>query len=477
MSAKRKYRTPNEYLKYLKGELSHEERYTFERDLEADPFEKEAMEGMEQVPARELEEDLLSLHADMHKRLKRRKRRTFYYAAASVASLLIVGTIFLNIYNINPKSAREAIPKDETFLHEDVTEQADVPVQEEKARDRSIMEEADDMEQEPSKEEALPARVPVQAETPVPEQAETPAPEEARVIELVQEPLETPDQDEIISQEEEALGAMEMISDEVVGQVQAPVQEAEAPVPVSKADELVVMEAQPRRSQKKGSTQKARTQEAPSSYSTKRVSGIVVSSEDMEPLPGASLRIKGSDSGMVADMDGRFSLVADQQAQTTVIASYIGMETEEYQLAGGTENRVVMQPDMTALDEVVMIGSEADESVYATGAVQTIDFDKEDNKYSGAEPEGGLEAYRMYIEEQIRFPAGDTISKREVVVLKFNVESDGSISRINTLRSPGDSFTEEAIRLINDGPSWNPAKNENGPIEDVVRMRIVFKKQ
>jgi len=196
----------------------------------------------------------------------------------------------------------------------------------------------------------------------------------------------------------------------------------------------------------------------------------------MEPLPGASLVVKGSDSGMVADMEGRFSLVADRQDQTTIIASYIGMETEEYQLERDTENRVVMQPDVTSLNEVVVIGSEAEKSVYATGAVQKIELEKEDYKYSGAEPEGGLEAYKMYIEEQIRFPAADTISKREVVVLKFNVDSDGSISRILTLRSPGSSFTEEAIRLLNEGPSWNPAINESGATVDVVRMRIVFKK-
>jgi hypothetical protein len=440
MSAKRKHRTPNEYLKYLKGELSREERYTFERDLQADPFEMDAMEGMEQVPAGELEEDLLSVHAGMHKRLKRRRRRTFYYAAASVASLLIVGTVFLNIYNINPKSAQEAIPNDETFLHEDVTEQANVPVQEEKSTDRIILKEEKDM-----------------------------AMEQATV------PVEAQNQDEIIVHEEMAMRAAEVVSAEVVsdevisGVVEAPIHEA--PVPVSKADELVVMEAQPKRSQKK-----ARTQEAPSAYTTGQVSGIVVSSEDMEPLPGASITVKGSDSGMVADMEGRFSLVTDQQAQTTVIASYVGMETDEYQLAGGTENRVVMQPDMATLNEVVVIGYDADKETYATGAVQTVKLDKEESKYSGAEPEEGLEAYRMYIVEQIRFPAGDTISKREVVVLKFNVALDGSISQITTLRSPGDPFTEEAIRLLNEGPSWNPAKNESGATDDVVRMRIVFKR-
>ena len=446
MSAKRKHRTPNEYLKYLKGELSREERYTFERDLQADPFEMDAMEGMEQVPAGDLEEDLLSIHAGMHKRLKRRRRRTFYYAAASVASLLIVGTIFLNIYNINPKSAQETIPNDETFLHEDVTEQVDVPVQEEKSVDRIILKEEKDMAMEQA---TVPEDAQVREETPVQE--------------IVQDREYAQNQDEIIVHEEMAMRAAEAVSAEVVSDV------VEAPAPVS--EEVVVMEALPKRSQKK-----SRAQEAPSAYTSGQVSGIVVSSEDMEPLPGASITVKGSDSGMVTDIEGRFSLVTDQQAQTTVIASYIGMETEEYQLSGGTENRVVMQPDVTALNEVVVLGYDADKETYTTGAVQTVDLDKEDNKYSGAEPEGGLEAYKMYIEEQIRFPAGDSISNREVVVLKFNVGSDGSISQIRTLRSPGSSFTEEALRLLNEGPSWNPAINESGATEDVVRMRIVFKR-
>ena len=187
--------------------------------------------------------------------------------------------------------------------------------------------------------------------------------------------------------------------------------------------------------------------------------------------------VKGSDSGQVADMEGRFSLVTDQQAQTTVIASYVGMETEEYELAGGEENQVVMQPDMATLNEVVVIGYEAEKSKYATGAAQTVKFDKEESDYSGARPEGGLEAFKMYIEEQIRFPSGETTSKREVVVLKFNVEPDGSISRIEALRSPGTLYTDEAIRLLQEGPVWIPAKNESGATDDVVRMRIVFKQQ
>jgi len=446
MSAKRKHRTTNEYLKYLKGGLSNEERYSFERDLEADPFEMEAMEGMEKHPVAEVEEDFLALHATLQKRLKRRRRRTIYSIAASIASLLIVGTVFLNIYNINPESAQESILNDDAFLYEEPAVQGVAPVQEEESVDQIIPEVENDMDQEP---------------TPAEEMDPAPEKEEARE--------EAPDLEEFVVHEEKALRAVEIVSDDA----EAPAEvQVEAPVQAQAADELVIMEAQPRRSQKKSRSKAA----APVAYSREQLGGVVLSSEDMEPLPGASIMIKGSDSGMVTDMEGRFTLVADQQVQTTVIASFVGMETGEYQLADGTENQVVMQPDKATLNEVVVIEYDTDKKAYATGAVQTVKLDKEESEYKGAEPEGGLEAFKMYIEEQIRFPAGNTIGSREVVVLKFNVAEDGTISQIQTLRSPGDPFTEEAIRLLTEGPSWNPARNESGASEDVVRMRIVFKK-
>jgi TonB family protein len=80
------------------------------------------------------------------------------------------------------------------------------------------------------------------------------------------------------------------------------------------------------------------------------------------------------------------------------------------------------------------------------------------------------------MEKNIRFPAGDTLSKRGVVVLTFKINPDGSLSGIQTLRSPGEAFSEEAIRLLEEGPPWNPAQDESGTTEDVVRMRIVFKR-
>jgi hypothetical protein len=459
MAAKKKHRSTHEYLRYLKGKLAPEERYSIDRDLEADPFDREALEGMEQISADALEEDLLSIHASLQKRLSRKRRLNWYYVAAGVASILIVGTVFINIYDINPKIVSESIPSDESFLHEDNGMQ-----REEKSEDLIM-------------EELVP-----DSDVPVLEMQERE--ERGRAMETREKALD----DRI---------ADEMAADETVVEYETLDMDAEAPAAVAREEdirEVVAVEAQPKRSRKKDRAiapveePVAERVEAPAdalkearvveqkAYVSGRISGIVVSAEDMEPLPGASLLVKGSDSGMVADLEGRFAFVSDKQEPETLIASYVGMVTDEYMVEEGFDNQVLMLPDQVLLSEVVVIGYDADKSLYPTGAVQRVNLEPEEITYRGAEPEGGLQAFKMYIEEHIRFPAGDSLSKREVVVLKFNVALDGSISNIQPLRSPGMEFTEAAIRLLQEGPVWNPAQNENGDTEDVVRMRIVFKK-
>jgi len=84
------------------------------------------------------------------------------------------------------------------------------------------------------------------------------------------------------------------------------------------------------------------------------------------------------------------------------------------------------------------------------------------------------EAFKKYIADHMTYPDTETGSSREVVILNFTVTVSGEITDIKPIRSPGEEFTEEAIRLIKEGPSWSPATNAQGATEEVVRLRIVF---
>jgi hypothetical protein len=89
------------------------------------------------------------------------------------------------------------------------------------------------------------------------------------------------------------------------------------------------------------------------------------------------------------------------------------------------------------------------------------------------QPVNGMESYKRYIEENIRIPAGHTGS--DTVIVSFIVRINGNPERISIVESPGKVYSEEAVRLIKEGPVWSPA-SENGVIkEKEVILKIVFK--
>lgn len=88
------------------------------------------------------------------------------------------------------------------------------------------------------------------------------------------------------------------------------------------------------------------------SAQTTQVTGTVIYAEDGEPIIGASIVVKGSTTiGTVTDYDGKFSLSVPSSA-TTLVFLYVGMTTKEEAIK--SVMRVVMEPDVKSLDEVVV---------------------------------------------------------------------------------------------------------------------------
>ncbi len=92
----------------------------------------------------------------------------------------------------------------------------------------------------------------------------------------------------------------------------------------------------------------------------KRLSGRVTS-PDNQPLPGVNVVVKGSSLGTVTDVDGRFSLVAPDNA-TTLVFSYIGYQTQEVSISNRAEFNIILEEDAKTLSEVVVsaLGFEQD---------------------------------------------------------------------------------------------------------------------
>jgi hypothetical protein len=91
------------------------------------------------------------------------------------------------------------------------------------------------------------------------------------------------------------------------------------------------------------------------------------------------------------------------------------------------------------------------------------------------QPADGQENYAKYIRENIRRPAATESMENAVVVISFRVLSTGIVENISIVNTPGDEFSEEATRLIREGPAWLPAIKSGETADDNVMLRVVFK--
>ena len=85
------------------------------------------------------------------------------------------------------------------------------------------------------------------------------------------------------------------------------------------------------------------------------ISGTMTSAEDNEPLIGATIMIKGTDTGTITDYLGEYTLSVPSDRDTLVF-SYTGFETVEISIGSQTTIDIALAANSELLDEVVVIG-------------------------------------------------------------------------------------------------------------------------
>src|SRR5690606_13359002 len=101
------------------------------------------------------------------------------------------------------------------------------------------------------------------------------------------------------------------------------------------------------------------------------VTGMVSSETDGFPIPGATVKEKGTQNGAVTDFDGNFELTLSSQ-NAVLEFSYIGFKTQEIKVSGNQTISVVLAEDVQALDEVVVVGFGAKKKLNLTGSVSSV---------------------------------------------------------------------------------------------------------
>ena len=107
---------------------------------------------------------------------------------------------------------------------------------------------------------------------------------------------------------------------------------------------------------------------------TVQISGTVTSSEDGLSVPGVSVVVKGTTIGTVTDFDGKYTISASANA-TTLVYSFVGYKSQEVVIAGRTTIDVVLDPDLFAVEELVVVGYGVQRKREVTGAISQVKGD------------------------------------------------------------------------------------------------------
>ena len=100
------------------------------------------------------------------------------------------------------------------------------------------------------------------------------------------------------------------------------------------------------------------------------ISGVVRETNG-EPIPGASVREKGTTNGAATDLDGKFSFKVSD-AKATIVVSFVGYQTQEFALSGRKNLTITLLTDDELLDDVVVVGYGTMKKKLVTGATVQV---------------------------------------------------------------------------------------------------------
>ncbi|WP_222439135.1 TonB-dependent receptor [Echinicola salinicaeni] len=98
-----------------------------------------------------------------------------------------------------------------------------------------------------------------------------------------------------------------------------------------------------------------------------------IKDEQGNPIPGATILVKGTTIGTAADLDGNFLLDVPEGA--TIMVSFVGFVTQEFEIGNQSSFEIVLEEDSKQLEEVVVVGYGTQKKVNLTGSIAAVKTD------------------------------------------------------------------------------------------------------
>ncbi|MFT7057170.1 MAG: iron complex outermembrane receptor protein, partial [Roseivirga sp.] len=103
----------------------------------------------------------------------------------------------------------------------------------------------------------------------------------------------------------------------------------------------------------------------------KTVTGKVTGGDDGLGIPRANITIKGTSRGVPSDIDGGYTIQVS--SADVLVFSFIGYISQEVAVGNQTTVNITLQPDVTSLEEVIVVGYGSQQKKEITSSVVSLD--------------------------------------------------------------------------------------------------------
>lgn len=109
-------------------------------------------------------------------------------------------------------------------------------------------------------------------------------------------------------------------------------------------------------------------------FAQTNITGKVIDVSSNEPMAGVTIQVKGTLTGTISGSDGSYRLNVSNDA--TLVFSFVGYQTQEIAVSGRAVIDIIMNEEVTALDEVIVTGYSAEKKKDIIGSVSVVNTDE-----------------------------------------------------------------------------------------------------
>lgn len=440
-----------ELLKYLQGKLDGKRAHEIEKQALDDPFLADALEGLEEQVFDDVVKDITYVQKSVIEHSKSDSHKSYWKLAAAVALLLVASSVtFFLLFNEDQPTQltyqEKSQPKEEKSI---LLEQSEDLSNKIKPQQNS----PDKMDK--ALEEKLKATYEKKIQAELKESEEKANNKKGLLSELV---IKNDPKRIDIKKENKS----RQLIDEKIPLSNLQFQTS---IDDSKVNETTTIVSLDKVSKTlKGSVPGVQVRPRRKKKVAQPIAGRVLD-ENNEPLPGANVVIKGTSNGTITNLKGEFEIDIDSMLNSTLTIAFVGYNTKNIDIRGKQSIDVALGLDSQQLEEVVVVGYGTQSKKSITGTSSVIQ----------SKPTSVKQTFEKYVEENIKTPSlARENNIKGKVVLQFTITASGNIKDISIKKSLGFGCDQEAVRLINEYPNWEPAMKGNQPVDDNVKVRIKF---